>query len=207
MPPKAAGRSDIFRTVSGLSRYVLRNDGEVISLCRRKSKILKGGSDKDGYRKFVLIDDNGKRRHVRRACLICEAFHGPRPKDMNVRHKDGTRQNDSPENLEWATQTKNIADMKIHGTVMIGIKNHRAKLSADQVLEIKRNLEISCADFSRKFGVSVPTISAIRTGKTWNWLNIEKAFRSDIIIPEEDKAPIVQERCEETDDMFQGDAC
>lgn len=35
------------------------------------------------------------------AALVCEAFHGPRPKGHDVRYKDGNHLNVSAHNLEW----------------------------------------------------------------------------------------------------------
>jgi hypothetical protein len=55
------------RQLPGLSRYLLWSHGEIESV--RTGEYLHGGLDKDGYRKFVLIDDDGRRRYIRRASL------------------------------------------------------------------------------------------------------------------------------------------
>ena len=39
--------------IHGLSKYIFRDDGEVVSHWGLSPRILAGGRDKDGYRKFV----------------------------------------------------------------------------------------------------------------------------------------------------------
>src|SRR5262245_3175163 len=117
-----------FKELPEFSGYLFRSDGEVISMARLKGRALRGGVDKDGYRKFVLIDDSGKRRHVRRASMICEAFHGPRPIGMTVRHLDGSRTDDAASNLAWGTQKENIGDKYRHGTIRLGEDHPASKL-------------------------------------------------------------------------------
>lgn len=47
---------------------------------------------------------------------ICRAFHGPKPEGMEVRHLDGNRFNNAPENLKWGTSLENFEDAVRHGT-------------------------------------------------------------------------------------------
>lgn len=58
-------------------------------------------------------------RSVKRAHLVCAAFHGPRPRPKNtprgwrglgVAHWNDIKHDDRPENLRWATIKENIAD-------------------------------------------------------------------------------------------------
>lgn len=156
------------RSIPGLSRYRFREDGAVISLWHGRAA-LSGGTDKDGYRKFVLIDDLGRRRYLRRASLICTAFLGPRPLRQEVRHLDGSRTNDAIDNLTWGTQAENIADKQRHGTTPRGATHGQTKLTKEDVQAI-RNSTDSHAVTARKYGVSKPTISGVRARRTWRWL-------------------------------------
>ena len=45
------------------------------------------------------------------------------------------------------------------------------KLTRDEVIEIKTNLEITSWELSKKFNVNLITIERIRSGKTWRHLN------------------------------------
>ena len=58
----------------------------------------------------------GKRGTVRVHQLVAEAFHGPRPDGMEVRHLDGVRTNNVPSNLAYGTHLENIQDTVRHGT-------------------------------------------------------------------------------------------
>lgn len=59
---------------------------------------------------------DGKQRKVPIHFLVALAFHGPRPDGAEVRHLDGTRNNNVPSNLAWGTHAENMADAVRHGT-------------------------------------------------------------------------------------------
>lgn len=48
--------------------------------------------------------------------LVAAAFIGPCPQGQEVRHKDGTRTNNTADNLEYGTRTDNLRDAIRHGT-------------------------------------------------------------------------------------------
>lgn len=163
------------RTLAGLSKYLLRCDGEVVSIWTGRPKVLKGGVDKDGYRKFVLIDDNGSRLYARRSGLMCAAYHGPRPDGKEVRHIDGSRDNDNPSNLSWATHAENCADKVGHGTLPRGDLNGNRKLSEAHAREARERLDRGerSADICADYGVAKSTIDNMKYGKSWVWLGGE----------------------------------
>ncbi|CAH2910639.1 MAG: hypothetical protein CPSOU_1823 [uncultured Paraburkholderia sp.] len=164
------GSSPQWVTVDGLSKYRIREDGEVVSLWASEPKILKGGTDKDGYRKFVLIDDNGVRRYVRRANIVCTAFHGPRPEGMTVRHRDGSRQNDSKDNLSWATHSVNCLDKLEHGTAQRGARNGNVTISEGTARRIKSLSHLSAKEVAGQVGVKKHIVDNIRSGNSWGWV-------------------------------------
>jgi hypothetical protein len=161
------------KKLAGLSKYFFRSDGEVISIWKGEPQILKGGIDKDGYRKFVLIDDTGSRRYVRRSSLMCAAYHGPRPTGKEVRHLDGSRDNDAPSNLVWATHAENCADKLGHGTAQRGVRNGNGKLTEEQAREAKSRLATGehPKEICKDYGVSFGAIYNIKYGRTWVWLD------------------------------------
>jgi len=162
----------IEKQLPGLSRYRFRSDGEVISYQGVEPRPLIGGLDKDGYRKFVLIDDMGGRRYVRRASLICAAFHGPRPKGREVRHLDGVRQNDAPSNVVWSTHKENCGDKLGHGTAQRGVVNGNAKITEEQARMVKGLLRngLTARETATISGVTRANVYNIKYGKTWFWL-------------------------------------
>lgn len=65
----------------------------------------------DGYWR-VFHAQGSKGAHI----FVCDAFHGPKPSSKHqVRHLDGNRKNNSPENLKWGTSKENAADRTNHG--------------------------------------------------------------------------------------------
>jgi len=153
-----------------LSKYLIREDGEVISIWS-EPKILKGGIDKDGYRKFVLIDDLGARRYLRRATLVCTAFHGPRPPKNTVRHMDGSRTNDAAYNLAWGTQSQNCMDKVAHGTAQRGENNSKCSITEAVARAIKSDIHLlRTKEIAEKYGVSKNIVNSMKYGKAWGWL-------------------------------------
>lgn len=124
--------------VSPNDDYMAGSDGQIYSRTKyagfgRKVFVdwyaLKGHSGGRGYRHVSLCHENVKvTKSVHR--LVCLAFHGePSSPTMQVRHLDGNRQNNIPENLCWGTQEENWKDREMHGRGMKGEKHHAAKLS------------------------------------------------------------------------------
>ena len=51
--------------------------------------------------------------------MVCKAFWGEKPSDTyDVRHLDGNKENNAPNNLCWGTRKENANDRKLHGTEM-----------------------------------------------------------------------------------------
>lgn len=160
-----------YRMLDGLSSYQFREDGEVVTLhpnAGHAPRILTGGADKDGYRRFTLIDDAGKRRSVRRAVMICRAFHGEPPVGQRVRHLNGNNTDDAAMNVTWGTQKQNIADKEAHGTKLVGEHHPNAKLTEGQVIDIRSRA--SAVGLPLEFGVSRGVVYAIRAGRLWKHL-------------------------------------
>lgn len=70
--------------------------------------------------------------------LVLEVFIGPPEKKERCRHLDGNKLNYKLTNLCWGTQKENIEDIFNHGTMRLGIGTYNAKLTDEQVLEVRR---------------------------------------------------------------------
>jgi len=123
---------------------------------------------RNGYRVVNLWRHN-KGRVCYVHSLVAEAFIGTRPPQMSVNHIDGDRLNNLPANLEYMTLADNSRDQAANGRAAKGERNGHAKLTADQVREIKRraaNGARTC-DLAIEFGVGSPIISQIKSGTRW----------------------------------------
>ena len=102
--------------------------------------------------------------------LVCEAVHGPRPVGQEVRHIDGVRSNNHWQNLHYGTSKDNKADMVVHGTVMVGDRNHQAKLTWKEVREIREKYatgKYTHVSLGLEYGVSKHAVYLIVNNLSW----------------------------------------
>lgn len=87
--------------------YQTSNLGRVKSFKFGKERILKPGTDKNGYL-LVNLCKNGKVKTFKVHRLVAEAFL-PNPDNLpEVNHKDENKQNNVVSNLEWCDRKYNI---------------------------------------------------------------------------------------------------
>ena len=123
-----------------------------------------------GYPFVSIIGEPGGRSRAVHV-LICGAFHGPKPSPIHeVRHLDGSRDNNVPFNLAWGTPSENEADKRRHGRSAIGEKHGAAKLTEEAVrilrIAIPRGLW-NPSDAAKVFNVDPSVIRAAVSGKNW----------------------------------------
>ena len=113
-----------------------------------------------------------KKSYVAR--IACEEANGPPPTPKHdAAHNCGKGHLGcvTKSHLRWATRIENMADTLIHGTRSRGEHRPTAKLTEADVLEIRDLCGHSFQrDIAERFGVSVPTVSAIQARKSWTWL-------------------------------------
>lgn len=156
-----------YRGIERFPSYRVGSDGSVWSCAKGKQwHALKPTPDKDGYRMVRLYGPDGWKQS-RVAVLVCTAFHGrPCLPKQEVRHLDGTRNNDSADNLCWGTSLENKADQIRHGTKLHGDRHHNTVLSEASVDQIrllrgqKKQREVAT-----QFGTTQSYISEIWSGK------------------------------------------
>jgi len=92
-------------------------------------KILKVNTDRYGY-KYVILCKDGKTKTKKIHSLVCEVFNGQRTNELNqVRHLNGDKQDNRPENLKWGSALDNSNDRKLHGHNLNGEKSPRSVIS------------------------------------------------------------------------------
>ncbi len=146
----------------------------------------------DGYVKYQLCC-KGNRKFFLAHHLVLFAFVGPKPEGLQTRHLNDIKDDNRLENLCWGTKSENMQDAIANGIFpsRVGEKNAAAKLTEDQVMEIrrlyvprskrdskvkdrkgKRNrteyLRYSRKVLADRFGISINTIDAILSRKLWS---------------------------------------
>jgi hypothetical protein len=93
---------------------------------------------------------------------------GPIPDGLMIRHTCDNPTCVNPSHLEPGTAGENAADAIGRGRFSKGERNGRAKLTPQQVVEIRSNpAGLNVTRLARAFGVSKATISLIRSHKRW----------------------------------------
>lgn len=92
--------------------YAATADGRILNL--RSGRVLVGVPLRGGYL-MVSLSRAGRRYSVLVHRLVAEAFHGPRPADAQIRHLNGDRRDNRPENLAYGSASQNMQDRIEHG--------------------------------------------------------------------------------------------
>ena len=85
--------------------YAISDKGNLKNL--RTNQILKPSTNKDGY-KSVLLSKNGKKMSIRIHRLVALYFLENPNKYPDVNHKNGIKDDNRVENLEWCSKSMNV---------------------------------------------------------------------------------------------------
>lgn len=130
----------------------------------------------DGRKQYVHVnlwkDGVQKTTNVHR--IVAMAFI-PNPNGLpEINHIDEDKTNNAASNLEWCDHIYN-SRYGSRPAAFQGAKNTMNKFSEDTVRAIRSEYSPNrrggtITELSRKYGVSVPHVRSIVTGKRWGWL-------------------------------------
>ncbi len=162
-----------WRALPSAPSYEVSSKGRV----RRRGRVLSQFVDSAGYC-WVKISVNGVAPKKGVHALVCEAFNGPKPEWATLcAHNDGTRDNNVPGNVRWATGKQNAGDRVIHGTHLELDAHPRATITLDKVRAIRAAHAAEMGncyvrrgfrgEMARKYGITVSAVKDILSNRSW----------------------------------------
>ena len=155
------------KTIPFMEGYEFYDNGIIYS--NSANRLLTGSNNPDGYISICLKEKTYKFHR-----LMCIAFHPIEGKniyedykELQVNHKDGDKQNNNPDNLEWVTQSEN----QLHAVYNIQGNKKGRKISKYEynfeTKEVGNKLETygSIAEATRKTGIKEHTIRETAKGQ------------------------------------------
>lgn len=176
--------SEVWKAIVGYEGlYEVSDLGRVRSLTRQspvgrkpcEPRLRKTREGRGGYIKVNLAPLEGKQRVHFVHSLVAEAFIGPRPEGCQCCHNDGSVKNNVPANLRWDFVAENQADRLKHGTDSRGLKHPAAKLSDEQVAEVKRRCLAgeNKGAIASDYGISRSLVWAIGANRHRKYVEVE----------------------------------
>lgn len=100
---------EIWKPVLGYDNYEVSNKGRVRSIYKHGPLLLRLQPNKNSKYLYVSLNKDKKRKMMSVARLVGHTFLGESYSEINntINHKDGNRQNNCVENLEWVSQAEN----------------------------------------------------------------------------------------------------
>lgn len=134
-----------------------------------KAREMKLGRHDFGYPR-VVTSFMGKRCTLLIHQLVAEAFLGPRPKGLIVRHLDDNPENNAVSNLAYGTHMDNARDKQRNGHQPVGEQISWSRLTAEVVEEIRVRREENrhtLTAIAKDYGISEAYAWKICHGLVW----------------------------------------
>ena len=164
------------------TNFLITNDGRVFS--EMTNKFLKPAKDANGYLRYAF-KYNDKHTTFKAHRLVAECYLDNPLNKPQVNHKDGNKQNNNVDNLEWCTNKENMQHAienglfnpkdkpkhkSINKTIKKGELNGCSKLTESEVLEIRSKFKprvYTREMLALEYNVKASTIKDVILRKSW----------------------------------------
>ena len=133
-----------------------------------KEKVMTSSLHNDGYIVVNIVCGNSKYKQIPKHRMVAETWLPNTENKPEVNHKDGNKQNNRVENLEWVTSSENQKHATCNNLQPRNICTYKGKLTKEQRDEIIRRYsveDISKRELAKEYGVTHTTINAIFNNK------------------------------------------
>lgn len=147
--------------IPGYPRYLVDENGVVVSTVGGKWTVLKPSRSGAGYHSVALTGQKWKQIHR----LVLLVFKGQ--SDLQVNHKNGIKTDNRLENLEYVTPQENHLHARLSGL------KHDTKLTDAQVIQLRAlQGKVTLAEAGRQFNIHLSSVHRIWKRKQWAHLPI-----------------------------------
>ncbi|SDI30545.1 HNH endonuclease [Vreelandella titanicae] len=156
--------------------YFASEDGKVFSNRSGEMKEIKQRIRRNYWVVTIFVRVNGAKERHRKDVhrLVLMAFEGlPTTPFDQGRHLNGISLDNRAVNLAWGTRKQNAEDAIKHGTLGLGMKSRRRKLSEQQVIEIKRRCKSGEPKgvIATDYDIHPGYIPHLMDGRCWSHIN------------------------------------
>lgn len=126
--------NEIWLPIAGFPKYQISNIGRVKNVST--NKVRKHSFDKDGYPRLNLMIEGNIQKNVHVHKLVCKSFIGEKPDNHIVNHKNGIKDDNTADNLEWVSYRENSCHF-MKGKFLRYVSQHGKKYRAQLRLNSK----------------------------------------------------------------------
>ena len=156
-----------------MAKYIIKNNGEILSTYRGSDKRLAVTRCLKGYNRVCLTRRDGGKQSYLVHRLVAQTFI-PNPMGLpQVNHKDGNKDNNCVSNLEWVTGKQNVQHSVDTGLVKRGVNRPNAKLSVKAVRKMRglRAEGYNYYELGKMFSVAYQTAHKVCTYQTYTHID------------------------------------
>lgn len=159
-------------SIPNYSKYIISRFGLIVN--KERNKEVKQHQTKKGYLRVRLYNEFGGKSLLVHRLVALTYLHNIQKLPV-VNHKDGNKQNNDCDNLEWCSVGYNQLHAYRTGLRRQhqGEKHGRAKLTDGDVILIRQIYSsggVTYTDLAKSWGVGKSMIGYIVTNKNWNHL-------------------------------------